>query len=217
MAGVTAIAALLFFMGLFREGDLRRWIPFTFVLAVFSALLTPIFYLPWAVLAIVIALAIYAASHIWGRWRRMWVGRAKALPTLGRITMILGAVIVAGAVLVTVDKPWLPAEVVDLRKPVFVNPQKHTQASRPVVFVISEQDGWVTMLVNYDRYLLRVPSTDVVRRRVCHLNWQLGNGRTLYQWLTEQPYHAAGLACWRLTDLRHQETAPDKRSTGPDS
>jgi len=219
LAAITALAFLLFFMGIFKEGNFRRWMPLTFVLAVFSALLTPLFYLPWALVAIVIALAAYAATRTWDKWRMRHSGdeKAKALPTLGRITMILGAIIVAATVLLTVDRPWLPAEVVDLSKPVIVNPRKATTSSRPVVFVVSEQNDWVTMLVNYDRYLLRVPSADVMRRRVCHLNWQLGNGRTLYQWLTGQPYYAAGLACWRLTDLKRQETAPGVPSSGPHS
>ena len=219
MAALTVTAVILFIMGIVGEGGLRPWMPYTFALAAFSALLTPLFYLPWAGLAIVIVLTIYLAPRAWGVWKvRRGNGRkTKVSPSLGRIAMMVGTAVVAITVLLTIDRPWLPAEVVELQHKVVVNPRKDTKSSRPVVFVVSEQNDWITMLVDYDRYLVRVPSTDVVKRTVCHLNWQLGNGQTLYQWLTGQPYYAAGLACWRLTDLHGQEPPPGMPSTGPHS
>jgi hypothetical protein len=78
---------------------------------------------------------------------------------------------------------------------------------RPVVFLVSEANGWVTMLIDEDRYLALVPLSDIKTQRICHLNGQLGEGQTLYQWLRGQPYGSPNLGCWVLTDQPREKAA----------
>ena len=87
-----------------------------------------------------------------------------------------------------------------LSQPLTVNPQSKEKSSRPVVFLVSEANGWAAMLIDEDRYLALVPLSDIQTQRICHLNGQLGDGQTLYQWLRGQPYSSPNLGCWVLTD-----------------
>jgi hypothetical protein len=88
----------------------------------------------------------------------------------------VAALLTAGFVLVTIDRPWLPAEVVALNQPIVVRTTDagpHSEkTSRPVVFIVSEQDSVTTMPVDEDRYLVSIPAGNIAGRAICHLNGQ---------------------------------------------
>jgi hypothetical protein len=166
------------------RGELRRWVPFTLVLTLFSAALTPLFYLRWSVISIPVVLLIYFVAR-----------RKVSLPML---TAYLAAFVVAGSILLTISRPWLPAEVVNFKDSVVVNPQTGEMSQNPIVFVVSQGNGWTSMLVNYDRYLLVVRDSTILQRRICHLAGQLGSGQTLYQRIRGEPYYSPNLDCTRI-------------------
>lgn len=191
MALVAGAGLLLFIAGLPGGGSLRLWTPVTLAAAVFAALITPPLYLIWAGGALVVILALWLAL-------RRWV-------SLSRLALWVAAPLLAGLVLVTLTRPWLPAEVVTLRSPVIVNPQTKELASRPVVYLVSEQNGWVTLLVDSDRYLAVVPAADIQSQRICQTSSQPGEGQTLYQRIVRQPFYSPELACWQLTDQPQEQ------------
>jgi hypothetical protein len=120
---------------------------------------------------------------------------ARRKVSLPALTAYLAAFVVAGSVLLTLSRPWLPAEVVTLKGSIIVNPQTKVKSQNPIVFVISDGNGWISMLVNYDRYFLIVQDSTVLRRRICHLAGQLGNGQTLYEWIRSESYQSPNLSC----------------------
>jgi hypothetical protein len=191
MALLAGAGLLLFIAGLLGRGNLRLWAPLSLALAVFAVLITPLLYLIWAGGALVVILALWLALHRW--------------VSLTRVALSVTAPLLAGFVLVTLTHPWLPAEVVTLRTPVIVNPRTKELASRPVVYLVSEQNGWVTMLVDSDRYLAVVPATDIQSQRICQANSQPGEGQTLYQRIIRQSYYSPELACWQLTDQPEEQ------------
>jgi hypothetical protein len=182
MAALAA-TALLWTISLFftEERDLRKWAPLALVLGIFTALVTPLFYLRWAGAAF--ALVLLA-----------WLPLRHRI-ALSAIAAYVAAAVAAGFVLVTVSNPWLPAEVVMLRQPIQASPRLSATSSILTVFVISEDNGWETMLVDNDRYLVWLPAADVESRIICHQNNQLGQGRTFYQWIIGQPYTSPNVSC----------------------
>ena len=191
MALLAGLGVLLFVAGVAGRGNLRRWAPLTLTLAVTATLITPVLYLIWAGGAVVVVLALWVALH-------RWAGPA-------RIALWVAAPLLAGFVLATLSHPWLPAEVVTLRTPVVVNPQTKELSARPVVYLLSEQNGWATLLVDSDRYLAVVPASGITAQRICQAGSQLGEGQTLYQQLLRQPGSSPELACWRLTDQPEEQ------------
>jgi hypothetical protein len=116
-------------------------------------------------------------------------------------------------VLATISKPWIPAEVVTLSGPIIANPVSPmaSQTSRPVVFIVDESNGQVTLLMDQSRYLYSVPESLIKRRVICHLDDQIRGANPLIETIFGQPYRSPDLACWRLTDQpveAAKQTAP---------
>lgn len=105
-------------------------------------------------------------------------------------------------VLATLSKPWVPAELVTLSSPIVANPvhPSISMTSRPVVFVVGDDNGRVTMLMDEDRYLMTVPESMIKQRMICHLSDQFGGAAPLIETIFGQPYQPHDLACWRNTD-----------------
>jgi hypothetical protein len=182
MAALAA-AAVLWAISLFftEKRELRKWAPLGLMLGIFAALVTPLFYLRWAGAAF--ALVLIA-----------WLPLRHRI-ALSVIAAYVAAAVAAGFVLVTISSPWLPAEVVMLRQPIQASPRLSATSNILTVFVISEDNGWETMLIDNDRYLVWLPAADVERRIICHQNNQLGQGQTFYQWIIGQPYSSPNVSC----------------------
>src|SRR5690349_16945389 len=156
LAAIAAAAFWLFIMGLFMRGELRRWTPLTFALFLSATLLAPPLYLYWTFAAVVVSLALYQilvkiprAGNLYKRLT--W---SSDIPAPSRIAVCIAALLAVGFVLVTIDRPWLPAEVVALKQPIVVRTtgaEQHSEKTiRPVVFIVSEQNNVTTMLVDED-------------------------------------------------------------------
>jgi hypothetical protein len=74
--------------------------------------------------------------------------------------------------LVTLDQPWLPAEIVTLDHKVVTDKTEplKSMSQRPVAFVLGEETGRVELLINDDRNIIYVDAGDVVSREICNLN-----------------------------------------------
>lgn len=134
---------------------------------------------------------------------------------LSRLAMITLTIVVAELmvfVLATIGKPWVPAEVVVLNSPVAANPTKpeKSQTRKPVVFILSETSGRVTMLIDEDRYLVSVPENFIQHRMICHQDDQFSGANPLLETIFGQPYQTHNLSCWRCTDqsVEQQKQVP---------
>ena len=218
IAALAAVAFWLFVTGMRTSGELRRWTPLTFALFLFATLLAPPLYLYWTFGAVIVSFILYrtmSSSRIAKKYY-LRLTRSSALPTPGRIAAIITALLTAGFVLVTLDRPWLPAEVVTLKQPITVRTtgiKQHSEAtSRPVVFIVSEQNNVTTMLVDEDRYLVSIPADNISARTICHLEGQFGNGQPLLWVLLGRSYRSPNLGCWRLTDQPEECPSPPPSS-----
>lgn len=219
LAALAAAAFWLFIMGLLTGGELRRWTPLTFALFLFATLLSPPQYLYWTFAAAAVSLALYLIIAKIPRSDNLYkrLTRSSDVPSPSRIAACIAALLAGGFLLITIDRPWLPADVVVLKQPIVVratgaNPHSE-KTSRPVVFIVSEQDGMTTMLVDEDRYLVSIPTSNIAVSAICHLNGQLGDGQPLFWKILGRSYSSPNLACWRLTD-QPEECPPPSPARG---
>jgi hypothetical protein len=219
-AALAAAALWLFVMGMLANGELRRWTPLTFALFLLATLLAPPLYLYWTFGAVIFSLILYQIFVKSRRVRSLYMRltRSADMPSPSRITACIAALLAAGFLLFTIDRPWLPAEVVALKHPIMVRTtgagQHSENTSRPVVFIVSEQNNETTMLVDEDRYLVSIPTSDIAVRVICRLEGQFGSRRPLLWVILGRPYSSPNLACWRLTD-QPEECPPSSPSSGP--
>jgi hypothetical protein len=104
--------------------------------------------------------------------------------------------------LVTLDQPWLPAEIVTLDHKVITDKTEplKSKSQRPVAFVLGEENGRVELLINDDRNIIYVDAGDVVSREICNLNDNPMGSVPLFESLLGQHFGAHVLSCWRITD-----------------
>ena len=224
---VAAASAWAFAAGFRRTGELRWWRPLTLPLAVVTCLLTPLYYLAWifgsfaAALLGFVVLRSKLVNRLFQRVRPRQpppegAGQADqpgaeerrdqwVPPNASRVAVYVAMMAIMLFVFVTIQRPWLPAEVVTLSKAITVDPVTGETAIRPVAYVIADSDGWTTLLIDSDRYLAIIPTRDVQRLRICHLSGQLGNGQTLFDWITRRPYTSPNLSCSLLTDQSEEK------------
>jgi hypothetical protein len=220
VAALAAAAFWLFIVGILTNGELRRWTPLTFAIFLFATLLAPPQYLYWTFGAVIVSFALYRIIASSPRAKKIYarLTRSSGIPTPSRIAACIAALLAAGFVLFTLERPWLPAQVVALKHPIVVRTtgiRQHSEiTSRPVVFIVSEQNNETTMLVDEDRYLVSIPTSDIAARAICHLEGQFGNGQPLLWVILGRSYSSPNLACWRLTD-QPGECPPPSPSRGP--
>ena len=121
--------------------------------------------------------------------------RKASLPALAAYAAVAALAI---SLILTLETPWVPAEVVSLKHPIFVglsSKHKVMMSQYPVAFVVSDENGWTAMLVNRDRYLAWVRDSDIASRRICHLADQLGSGQVIYLILRNQRYTSPNVGC----------------------
>jgi hypothetical protein len=205
-----------------RNSTCRRYAPLIFVLMILAILLSPGRYLVDAiactVLACLIALVPYFllnrdrysvsnASATGGEGRRLRklyarLADCNARPRFHAIVLTVILIELMAFVLATISKPWVPAELVTLSSRVAANPvhPNISQTSKPIVFIIDESNGRVTMLMDEDRYLISVPEGLIKQRMICHLEDQFSGANPLLETIFGQAYQPHDLACWHHTD-----------------
>jgi hypothetical protein len=165
------------------RGPMRHLVPLTFLLMLFSVLLTPFYYLIPAGIASVTVLILWS-----------FLQKKVSLPAL---VAYAGVVALSISIILTLETPWVPAEVVSLKHPILVNlsSKPKVMSQYPVAFVVSDENGWTAMLVNGDRYLAWVRDSDITGRTICRLNGQLRSYQTVYLVLRRQPYTSPNVDC----------------------
>ena len=233
MAFVAIALFWLLMLGLRNLNSVcRRLAPLILALMILAILLSPWRYLIDAVVctafAVLIALVLYlllgrgsrAANNAGITESAAQERDGRREPRDGRNAGMRFSVIVVTIVLIelmafvlaTITKPWVPAELVTLSSPIVANPVHPaiSVTSKPVVFIVDESNGRVTMLMDEDRYLVSVPESAVKQRMICHLGDQFGGAAPLLETIFGQPYQPHDLACWRNTDqpLEHAKQGP---------
>lgn len=100
---------------------------------------------------------------------------------------------------VTLDKPWAPAEVLVLEQPVLVKPHGNVRDQYPIVYVLDGQGSTVSAMVADTRYVLHIPTDQVKGRLTCHAAGQLAGHEPVLSWLKRESYDSPNLLCSRLT------------------
>jgi hypothetical protein len=166
------------------RGPLRHLVPLTILLMLFSVLLTPPYYLVRAGVASATVLILWS-----------FLRSKVSLPVLTAYAAVVALFI---SLILTLETPWVPAEVVSLRHPIFVGlSSKHRviMSQHLVAFIVSDDNGWTAMLVNGNRYLAWVRDSDITSRKICHLAGQLGSGQAIYLVLRGQSYTSPNIGC----------------------
>jgi hypothetical protein len=222
--GAFAALCIWFIIQLWIRGPSARLaIPLISVIALFAILLTPIQVLYLVVLAVAITLLVnyihasrFRQKYFIPEWFRVTFRRilrrhgdvrySRGDFPYSRIALSpagIGAVIVVLLIgiflILTIDIPWLPAEVVALRQPIAIG-LSGQETQRPVVYIISEQSGIVTMLTDDNRQLVSVSSADVGWRRICNFNRLPVSSAPLIWVILGRKTTSPNVACWRLTD-----------------
>ena len=131
----------------------------------------------------------------------------------------------------TLRSPWVPAEVLVLRHPVAIT-DSHLRHGRlptsryPVVFVLAEDDPWLTVIDERSRALERLPIDEVAHRQVCHYTGQAPNSVPLLAYLAGKSFRSPNSFCRTLiknhasvldplVDLEPSTPSPDSGSLAP--
>lgn len=192
--GLVAVLSAAVFIGGFIEAYRERCrplMPFAFALAVVAVLLSPWRYTLDVVICACACLLCYGILRL--------LGVRMALHSFAAAAVVLLLTIF---VLATVRTAWLPAQVITLSKPIVGNPVHPVRSlsRKPVVYVVDDKNGWMTLLLDDDRFVAQVKDSAVVGREVCHLNSQFPGAEPLFGVLSGQDYVPHDLSCWRLTD-----------------
>jgi len=211
-----------------RNATCRHYAPLIFVLMVLAILLSPGSFLIDAIVCIVVAFIVAlvpfwllnrkrSASNVTaaereGRRLRRFYARLvdrNARPRFHIIVLTIILIELMAFVLATITKPWIPAEFVVLSSPIVANPVHPTasKTSKPIVFIVDESNGLVTMLMDEDRYLISVPESMVKQRTICHLQDQFSGTNPLLETIFGQTYQPHDLACWRYNTDQPAEKA----------
>lgn len=160
-------------------------------LAVVLALLSPWAYLwPLAVVAVLYRILLQRTP---GHWRLLRGVSAAPMASFA-------AVVLSGFVLYTIEKPWVPAEVLVLDRAAMTG--EHADGVRddfdeaPIAHVLSDDGDWVIALHAEKRYLMHIPSGEVQERIICHLDGeQLQGRRPLLYVLQDIHYNSPNTLC----------------------
>ncbi|MBA2953748.1 hypothetical protein GON03_05420 [Nocardioides sp. MAH-18] len=132
--------------------------------------------------------------------------RRRSSGFLGHLASKTSWFIAVAAVLVvapTLRTPWVPAEVLVLRDEIAIQ-DSHLQGGKlettkyPVVFVLDENEEWTTVLDVESRILLRLPTSSVAHRQVCHYRGQPPGTVPLAAWLLGHRYQSPNGTCSTL-------------------
>jgi hypothetical protein len=202
----------------------RVWIPahwIALLIAFLALLVSPWPYLWPSTTAFLILLSLSAAARwLAARSGSQQAGRTRWLisPLLAtRVWVAVFFVVAGGLVIVrTLTNVWLPVEVVVYQQGIDCNVKighvvrasdnkQFTTADAygcrmAVGNVLNDQGDWTTLVRADDRGLLRLRSTDVRYRELCHLSGvQLKGERPLLFVILRQPYVSPNTSCQILT------------------
>jgi hypothetical protein len=182
------------------------------LVALIAFLLSPIpnrhwvtFVSPSYLLIILLLLfSIWALS----RWPRVqhYESLHRPLRFIARIPPLWYVAIFIALILVpSLGRPWVPAEVLVLRNTGTIGDAHLTDGrllmtQYPVVYVLSEGNGWLTALDAETRLLVRIPEDEVGARMVCHHSSQLPGSRPILYLLTDQDYDSPNASCSALVE-----------------
>jgi len=183
---------------------------------VFGLLLTCILFLPWPFSVTYFQEAILSALWyvfgtaaavllLWGlllglrrKGKHLWLA---GLSTPGRIAALYAVILL----LPTLDRPWVPAEVLVLRSAIAIQ-DSHLEdgelrrSKYPVVYVLSESSSWTTVLDAESRILLRLPTDEVAHRQVCRYQDQPPGSVPIWAYISGFRYDSPNTMCHTLVD-----------------
>jgi hypothetical protein len=105
----------------------------------------------------------------------------------------------------TITRMWTPVEVVTARTGV--------NTSRYISHVVSQDSQWTTLLTTDDRRLVRVLSSEVVHRQICHHPTQPRGGRPLIYWILGKEYSSPNAACENICQGPERSVPPPPGAT----
>lgn len=201
---IPMTAAVLLWQLAVNWKRLGRWRPAVFALATLLVLLSPWHYL-WRVavasFALVLIALILVAVVGWVAGRRgvpqdpfgrRLAGELRSAPLISwPLALLLIAVL-----LKTLQTPWLPAEAVTFSSPKIISYRDQESALVSVGYVVDTNAGWTEILEAKHRFLMKVPTKDIVRRSTCRVHGQALQGAEplLYRW-THGPYRSPNRSC----------------------
>lgn len=103
----------------------------------------------------------------------------------------------------TLRSAWVPAEVLVLRHTIAIS-DSHLKGGAlqrtkyPVVFVLSDDGPWITVMDVRSKVLMRLPTQEVAHRQVCHYTGQPPNSVPLAAYLIGVRFHSPNSFCATL-------------------
>jgi hypothetical protein len=154
-------------------------------------------------LAVAAALALLFGALARSRMFAQIQPRRGALPAL-LLGLGLGLLVVP-----TLARPWVPAEVLVLRETgvpadMHLRDGEMVLSKYPIVYVLSDSGGWTSALDAETRLLVRVPSSNVAARMVCHHSSQLPGTGTLWLYLNRKSYRSPNASCETLIEEKER-------------
>jgi hypothetical protein len=139
---------------------------------------------PWTYLSLAIVIGLVIAGM-----RSLAFSPWVAWPVYGVVALIALVLVILSLYVV-----WVPHEVVQFRPGTL--PAQTLPYGKQVGYVLSEDNGWITMLTSDTRHIVRYPDADVMTQMVCERRpergdiWsQFGRGATLWVKATiDAPY-----------------------------
>lgn len=120
---------------------------------------------------------------------------------------VWGVVAFLVLLLPTLRTPWVPAEVLVLRDSIAISDSHPVDGQLrttryPVVYVLSQDGPWTTALDAKSRFLIRLPTTTILHRQVCHYADQPRSSIPLGAFLMGTRYASPNTVCHTLV-ARH--------------
>lgn len=187
----------MFILTYSRDGlRFKNYRPLLLLIALFFSLLTP---WPYLVDGIFLTSILTVLLFVVCRWMAPFSWVKAFMASIVLIFMLL--------ILATLDQPWLPAELITLKRPVITDQTapRTSMSQRPVVFVLAEQNNRLEVLVDEDRTVIFIPEDIIVRRQICNLNTNPMGSNPLIQLLAGSNFKGHVLSCWRETDQPAEE------------
>ena len=201
LAMIATASGFMFILTFNHNGlKYKNYRPLFLLGAVFFALLTP---WPYLIDGIVLTSVLTVLLFVVCRWMAPFSWIKALMASIVVIFMLL--------ILATLDQPWLPAELITLKRPVITDQtvQGGSMSQRIVAFVLREENNRLEVLVDQKRTVLFIPEDIVVRRQICNLNTNPMGSAPIIQLLSGVKFEGHVLSCWRETD---QPTEKQKKS-----
>lgn len=140
-------------------------------------------------------LALTGGAVLWKGFGWLLFARLRPLRFLDSFPSYLSVVLVA-FIFSTLNRPWVPAEVLTLKSPAIIKTSKGVieRTDQPVVHVLSTGD-WITALNADTRFIMKIPSADVIQRTICHHSQQPPGARPIFYQLTNRTYRSPNTSC----------------------